>query len=215
MKHDTFITLPWKLEREPPRFEADDIKYPESLVRHFLKKYTKTGDRVFDPFTGLGTTLFVTEEMGRLPYGIECDDRRHGWVAGQLKNGHHLIHGDAARMNKFRFPVIDFAMTSPPYMPNHHKWNPLFAGDPAHAGYDAYLRRLTFIFKQLSRLMKRNAVAIVQVDNLEGRRYTPLVRDIGNAVSKALQADGETIVAWSNRRGREPRHTHCLIFRNA
>ena len=32
-----FITLPYALEREPPPFEGNDIKYPEALVRFFMK----------------------------------------------------------------------------------------------------------------------------------------------------------------------------------
>jgi tRNA G10 N-methylase Trm11 len=214
MKHETFITLPWKLERKPPRFETDDIKYPESLVRYFLKKYTKPGDNILDPFAGLGTTLFVAEEMKRIPYGVECDERRHEWVAGQLEHWNNLIRGDSGKLLSYGFPPMDFAMTSPPYMPNHHKWNPLFGGDPRHAGYDTYLRRVTHIFRQLSKLLKPQGIVIVQADNLPGRRYTPLVRDIGNAVSKVMRPEGETIVAWSNRREPQPRHTHCLIFRN-
>ena len=78
-----FITLPYALEREAPPFEGNDIKYPEALVRLFLKKLTKPGNRVFDPFAGLGTTLFVAEEMRRIPFGIERDERRYrsGWPA--------------------------------------------------------------------------------------------------------------------------------------
>ena len=79
-----FIALPYGLEREAPPFEGNDIKYPEALVRHFLKQSTSPGDKVFDPFAGLGTTLFVAEEMRRIPFGVEHDARRHGWVAGQL-----------------------------------------------------------------------------------------------------------------------------------
>ena len=67
---EPFVTLPYALEREAPPFEGNDIKYPESLVRHFLGRCTKPGDKVFDPFAGLGTTLFVAEEMRRVPFGI-------------------------------------------------------------------------------------------------------------------------------------------------
>lgn len=215
MKHDSLITLPFKLERKPPRFETNEIKYPESMGRYFLKKYTKPGDRVFDPFSGLGTTLFVAEEMGRVPYGVEYEAQRHLWVAGQLKDWRNLVHGDSAKLASYGFPKMDFAMTSPPYMPNHHKWNPLFAGDPKKAGYDVYLRRMAKIFSELPKIMKRNAYVMVQVDNLPGRTYTPLVRDIGLAVAKSFRPETEIIVAWSGRRGAEPRHTHCLLFRNS
>ncbi|MGB0719419.1 MAG: hypothetical protein ACPGRX_03045, partial [Bdellovibrionales bacterium] len=64
-------------------------------------------------------------------------------------------------------------ITSPPYMPVHHSWNPLYGGDPAHAGYDRYLSRMAEIFKNLSAIMKRGALVVVQADNLqrENRRY--------------------------------------------
>ena len=42
-----FITLPYALEREPPPFEGNDIKYPEVLVRYFLQEFTQPGDTVF------------------------------------------------------------------------------------------------------------------------------------------------------------------------
>ena len=109
-----FITLPYALEREPPPFEGNDIKYPEVLVRYFLQEFTKPGDKVFDPFTGLGTTLFVAEEMRRIPFGIEHNARRHQWVAGQLKNWPNLKYGDSAKLSSYRLPRMDFSMTSPP-----------------------------------------------------------------------------------------------------
>ncbi len=213
-KEKNFITLPWRLERGHPPFEKHDIKYPESLVRHFLKLYTKPGDKIFDPFTGLGTTLFVAEEMGRIPYGIEHDGGRQEWVAGQMQHWGNLKRGDAADMLRMGFPKMDFAMTSPPYMPNHHKWNPLYGGDPKHAGYDIYLKRMGFIFGCLKKLMKRNATLIVQADNLPGKTYTPLVRDLSSVIEPHFRLDNEIIVAWSNAKPGYG-HTHCLVFKNA
>lgn len=213
-----FITLPYKLERAPPPFETYEAKYsdkyPESLVRYVLKEFTKKGDKVFDPFAGLGTTLFVAEEMGRIPYGMEADRKRQEWVAGQLENWLGLHCDDTANMLDYGFPKMDFAMTSPVYMPKHHKWNPLYGGDPAHAGYDQYLRRMAYIFAQLAKLMKRHAYVVVQLDNLRGRVFTPLVRDVGHAVSQSFRPEGETIVKWANGPEDYP-CTHCLIFKNS
>jgi hypothetical protein len=107
---------------------------------------------------------------------------------------------------------MDFSMTSPPYMPHNHKWNPLYAGNPAHAGYDKYLRRMEHIFGQLAQIMKRNATVVVQVDNLYGKTYTPLVRDISSAVSNVLRLQNEIIVAWKGGKPDYP-HTHCLVFK--
>ncbi len=213
MKRQTFITIPWKLERAPPPFERNEIKYPEALVRHFLKEFTKPGDRVFDPFAGLGTTLFVAEELRRVPFGVEYDPKRHEWVAGQLQNWTNLVRGDTAKMRAMGFPRMDFSMTSPPYMPKHHKWNPLFAGNPAKAGYGTYLKRMRFIYGQLAQLMKRGAYVVVQADNLQGPVYTPLVRDLSLAIEPVLRFEAEIIVAWHGGKPDHP-HTHCLLFRN-
>lgn len=207
-----FITLPYALEREAPPFEGNDIKYPEALVRHFLKEYTRPGDKVFDPFTGLGTTLFVAEELRRIPYGVEQDARRHQWVAGQLKHWANLVHGDSAKLSSYGFPKMDFSMASPPFMPRHHKWNPLYAGNPANAGYGSYLKRMRHIYRQLSGIMKRNSIIVAQADNLPGRTYTPLVRDLSTAICDVFRLEAEIVVAWDGG-SKDYRHTHCLVFK--
>ena len=209
-----FITLPYALEREPPPFEGNDIKYPEALVRFFMKELTKPGDRVFDPFAGLGTTLFVAEEMRRVPFGVERDEQRHQWVAGQLKHWANLRHGDSNKLVSLGFPKMDFCMTSPPYMARDHKWNPLRPGDPARAGYVAYLQGIRRIFTAVARIMKRGSSIVVQADNLRGRVFTPLVRDLGTAIGEVLRADAEIVVAWDGG-PKDVRHTHCLVFRAA
>ena len=196
MLDQQFITLAYALERAPPPFEGNDIKYPEALVRRFLKEFTRPGDRVFDPFAGLGTTLFVAEEMRRIPFGVEQDERRHAWVAGQLQHWANLRQGDSSRLAALGFPKMDFCMTSPPYMPRHHKWNPLSEGDPARAGYKAYLDGMRRIFIEVARIMKRGSRVVVQADNLPGRVFTPLVRDLGTAIGEVLRADAEIVVAW-------------------
>ncbi len=211
----TPLEIPFVLERPTPPFGDDEIRYPEGLVRHFLKKYTKAGQKVFDPFAGLGTTLFVAEETGRIPFGMEADTKRHAWAAGQLEHWQNLLNGDAAKLATYGFPKMDFCMTSPPYMPKHHKWNPLFAGNPKHNGYDKYLKQMGRIFALTASLMKKNAVVVVQADNLHhGRVYTPLVRDLSLVISRHLKPEDETIVQWGQAKPDYP-HTHCLIFRKA
>lgn len=214
MTHPSFITLPYTLERDPPPFEGNDIKYPEALVRHFLTAFTNKDDKVFDPFAGLGTTLFVAEEMGRKAYGIEADPLKQQWVAGQLDQWANLIYEDSFHVAKLGLPKMDFCMTSPPFMPNHHSWNPLFGGDPAKSGYPAYLRRMASIFANMQSIMKKGSKVVVQVDNIPGRSYTPLVRDLSLAISKSFKPEGETIVAWQDAPERYS-HTHCLIFKKA
>lgn len=208
------ISLPWEQEHTPPAFCEDSDKFPESLPRYFIEKFSQKGARIFDPFMGLGTTAFVAEELGRTPYGIEHDEMRCEWVAGQLEHWMNIKCGDAAAMDTLGFPKMDLCITSPPFMPKHHKWNPLYGGDPDHAGYDNYLKRMEFIFTKLAKLMKRNSFVIVHADNLkQGHYYTPLVRDLGLAIEKSLTLKAEMIVNWDNAKPDYP-HTHCLVFKN-
>lgn len=208
------VELPWALERAAPPFGGDEDKYPESLPRHFISEFTRKGDRVFDPFMGLGTTAFIAEDMGRSPYGMEHNRQRYEWVAGQLAGWQQIRCGDAATLGRQGFPRMDFAITSPPYMPRHHRWNPLFGGDPKHGGYERYLARMAVIFKALAGIMKRGAYVVIQADNLyHGARFTPLVRDLGAAAERSMTGTGEVIVAWKNAKAGYP-YTHCLVFKN-
>jgi hypothetical protein len=167
---------------------------------------------VFDPFAGQGTTLFVAEALQRIPYGMEADSARYEWAAGQLQHWTHLRHGDAGGMARQGFPKMDFVITSPPFMMKAHRWNPLYAGNPHYAGYDRYLKRMRQIFKATAGIMKRNAHMVVQVDNLPGRTFTPLVRDMGIVAAASFRQESEIIVAWDGGRP-DYRHTHCLLFR--
>lgn len=204
------LTLPFALERAAPPFEGHDIKYPESLPRHFINLYTRKGQKVFDPFAGLGTTLFVAEELGRKAFGIEADRQRHEWTAGQLENWMGLRLGDSAAMKRMVLPKMDFCMTSPPFMPLTDRYNPLTGGNPVHAGYDRYLKRMALIFSHVTQVAKRGAKLVVHVDNIQGRRFTPLVRDIGVAVAQSWLQIDDVVVQGKN----SAVYTHCLVFSN-
>ncbi len=213
---NNLITLPYRLGRTPPAFAGDGLQSPDSLVSYFMAAYSKRGQRVFDPFAGLGTTLFVAEALGRIPYGIEADPLHRDWTAGQLRHWDHILCMDSAQMDKAPLPKMDFCMTCPPYMRRSDRWNPLYAGNPAHAGYASYLRRIGHIFSKLPLVMKRGATVIVQVDNLPGRIYTPLVHDFIHVIERSLTLENEIIVAWKKPAPSaiNQTHTHCLVFKN-
>ena len=109
-------------------------------------------------------------------------------------------------------------MTSPPYMVSDGDWNPLYSGDPEYNGYAAYLKRLEYIFGQVSTIMKKDALVIVQADNIQQKSYTPLVRDFHHHISKSLLPQAEIIVRWTGEKPeyhKDYHHTHCLVFKKA
>jgi len=48
---------------------------PVELMRKPILNHTKSGELVYDPFLGSGTTLAAAELTGRVCYGMELDPR--------------------------------------------------------------------------------------------------------------------------------------------
>lgn len=209
----TTFTLPFIQEYLTPFGDEASDQYPSSLPRYFIEEFTIEGETVFDPFMGFGTTAFVAEDMGRVPYGIEADEERHGWTAGQLKHWQNIKHGDAAEVRGFGFPAMDFCITSPPWMPKYEDWNPLFGGDPKYAGYDAYLVRMGEIFKAIREVMKDGAIVVVHVSDLKSEdSFTPLVQDFKASISKHFLLKQDIEIDWQPHLEAHS-DMHCLVFK--
>src|SRR5512139_3094498 len=76
----------------PSRFRDAHVRYPDSLGKYCIDRFSRPGQVVFDPFAGYGTTLLIAEEMGRLGYGIEFSRQKASYVQGLLEHPEHLIH---------------------------------------------------------------------------------------------------------------------------
>jgi len=127
-------TKSWFVINPKPRTKGQinhPAKYPEELVAHLLRFFTKEDSWVIDPFAGVGSTLIACKELGRNCVGIELNPE---FV--EIGNQHlmktkgrgitHLIVGDAFKASEHLIeklgeepPSFDFLMTSPPY------WNML------------------------------------------------------------------------------------------
>jgi DNA modification methylase len=57
----------------PGRIEEGVAAFPEEIPRRIIKLFTLSGETVFDPFLGSGTTLKVASELGRNGIGYEMD----------------------------------------------------------------------------------------------------------------------------------------------
>lgn len=213
----TLITLSNKKSNLPKKFKDNDNRYPESLVKYFLELYTEEGDKIFDPFAGLGTSLIISEKLSRVPFGIEFDDKRCEFVKSKLSHKDNLICGDSLKLSKKKFPKFDFSITSPPY-------NPI--GEESYlsgkGGYQGFIKDIGKIYSQLKQFMKKNLYIVIEVSNLKGKEVTPLAWDIGKEVSKIFHFEGEVIVNWKTKRtckgninyGYGYDHSYCLVFKN-
>jgi DNA modification methylase len=210
----TFLRLKNQQQHKlPAEFQHEDLRYTEELVAHFLRQYTRPNDTVLDPFAGYGTTLIVAEAMGRVPYGIEIDTRRAGYIRSQLQNSDGLIHGDTRELLSYQLPPIAFSITSPPYMAAADLEDPFTNYHAVGAGYTAYLQQIEQIYADIRQLLKPDARAVLEVSNLKDEHgITTLAWDVARAVSNVLVFEGEVIVGWDHY-GYGYDHSYCLVFR--
>jgi DNA modification methylase len=123
------------MPRKPDRLkELHPATFAESDIRRILLLFTRKGDRVLDPFCGVGSSLVASAMTRRNCIGIELSkswtkiakrrienylrDQRASRQAGLELS---VLTGDAhATLSHFDPETFDFLVTSPPY------WNILW-----------------------------------------------------------------------------------------
>jgi len=127
------FTKTWFIHRPPKRKEDEVLhpaKFPESLVKDFIKFFTKEEDWVFDPFLGTGSTLIASGELNRNAVGIELQKKYYTTSESRVKNGKYSstlipINGNSLnaieliKKQNLLIEKFDYVITSPPY------WNQL------------------------------------------------------------------------------------------
>ena len=107
-----------QIERQHPApFSYQDIS---RLVSFF----TKEGEVVLDPFSGVGSTIKACAIQGRTGIGIELSEKWNNLAKGRIElevgegksDKHIFINGDSIKeLKKLKENSIDFMVTSPPY----------------------------------------------------------------------------------------------------
>lgn len=199
----------------PKAFRDQDLRYAPELVATFIQRFTRTGDVIFDPFAGYGTTLVVAEQMGRVPFGIEYDAQRVEYIRSLLRDPQAIIQGDTREVQNLPVPLFDLCMTSPPFTERHDTFDALTNYSDPSAGYASYLNNLTAIYAQIQKRMKPDAHIVLEVSNLKAPSgITTLAWDVGRALSDVLRFEGEVVIGWdSYNYGYD--HSYCLVFRSA
>lgn len=133
-----FPSVLYSKPRRPDRLkELHPATFAESDIRRIVLLFTKKGDRVLDPFCGVGSTLVASAMTGRSCVGIELSKtwtkiakrRLENWLRKQKKDKGSrkakgplsTLTGDAlVTLRRFSAETFDFLVTSPPY------WNILW-----------------------------------------------------------------------------------------
>lgn len=76
------VTVPfWSM----PENTAHPAQKPEKLYAKLILASTRTGDAVFDPFLGSGTSAVVAKKLGRQYFGIEANPQYCIWAQQRLE----------------------------------------------------------------------------------------------------------------------------------
>lgn len=206
----------------PHEIQDHPASFPPDLIEQFILFFTKKGETVLDPFVGIGSTLVACQRTERNGIGIEIVPKYAKYAMKRLeqktllrKTAQRVIIGDAAEIDTFGLPPIDFVITSPPY------WNILrtsrggvksvlkrrveegfdemYSEYPQDLGniddYDVYLEKLGEIFTEIYALLRddRYIVIIVQNVRLPSGELIPLAWDLGKKLGQMYTLKQEKI----------------------
>lgn len=197
--------------------KAHGANKPPQLMRSLIEFFTKPGERVLDPFAGVGGTLIGAALAGRHATGIEINPR---WAEVYAKvcqregiEEQELVVGDAFDVLPDLGGPYDMVATDPPYnltlertmcdgkYPNANRRTDYstFSDDPKDLSnlptYEAYLDAMQRVLVECRRLLRpgRYAVLIVR-DAYQDGRYIMTHADLARrGESAGLVLKGETI----------------------
>lgn len=191
--------------------------YPISLVKQFIQKYTKKGDTVFDPFSGVGTTHDACVDLQRNCLGIEINAKFSKIARASLPMRtsylYKIITDDAVFLdNHIKSESIDFILTSPPYSNLLKNVNGSFAfkwkehsllpsianpkpysnktGDLGNMEYSKFFTQLHLIMNKLYHVLKDGKyMAWVVKDFRNLKKGMPYVNFHGDVIEYALHSN--------------------------
>lgn len=202
-----------KEERDiSPNTEDHPATYSPTMIEEFIKFFTKKGQKVFDPFCGIGSTLVAAKRTGRIGYGAELNKKYFNLAVKRTPEfKKNLYNINVEKIKELNLPKMDFCISSPPY------WNVLnrSTGD-FHAkrkdkgldlkysskdndlgnidDYDEFLERLCKIYIDIYDLMKKGGYVVIIVKNVKkGGVLYPLAWDLAKKLSNIYILKDEKI----------------------
>ena len=183
-------------------------------VARFIKFFSKSGDKILDPFCGVASTLKACAFDNRIGYGIELNKKYAELSKERIKlevpdefeykKQQKVIQGDSIKeIKKFKDEYFDFIITSPPY------WNILETVDHKVKNtrvknnldvkysennldlanipsYDKFISTLSDFFISCERVLKPNKhMCIIVSDFRKKDKYHIFHSDLANAIEKS------------------------------
>ena len=216
--------------------------FSPTMIEGFVRFFTKKGQKVLDPFCGIGSTLVASKRSERIGYGIELNKKYYEVSLKRVPEfRENIFNRDSEDLASLGLPEMDFSISSPPY------WNMLnrstgdfrkirtkdnldykYSIDDQDLGniteYDEFINRISNIYLVMYNILKQGGYLVIIVKNVKkGGNLYPLAWDLARTLSKKYVLKDEKI--WfQDEIGLAPYgypfswvsnilHHYCLIFR--
>jgi DNA modification methylase len=196
--------------------------FPIEIPRRLIKLFSFHGERVLDPFSGVGTTALAAAELGR--HAI-CVDQNEDYVQrilaekAKLNGNGHLLEvrrGDARDLRDVDDESVVLAITSPPY------WNKADYGQGDDnlgntSGYLSFVEGLRPAFAEVYRVLAPGRKFAVVTANVNQHTehglltfplaadLTMLLRDLGFVlINEVIWSKDGTGGRWGSANAQRP-----------
>jgi hypothetical protein len=224
------FTRSWFVYNPPPR-RSDQVrhpaKFPEGMAQQFIEFFTAPGERVLDPFAGVGSAVAAATAAGRRGIGIELSPEFHAAATGREDLGAEgrMLLGDARRapelLRAAGVEQVEYIITSPPYwdmlrqgrgnvdsvqkqrarggLPTDYSGLPGDLG--AVADYDEFVAALAEVLGGLREVLapRRYLTVVIQNVRVAGGEVRPLAWDLARALSEVYTFKGERLWLQENK----------------
>lgn len=222
--------------------EDHPATYSPTMVSEFIKFFTKEGDVVLDPFSGIGSTLVACKRTGRIGFGIELNRKYFEIIKKRVPDfKDNIFNADCRNLDKLNLPIINYSISSPPYWDVLNRSTDGFKKEREDKGldvsysdavndlgniddYDTFLKEVCSVYIKMYDLLAKGSYITIIVKNIKkGGRMYPLAWDMARELGKLYVLKDEKI--WiQDKIGLSPYgypsswasnilHHYCLILR--
>lgn len=189
--------------------------FPAQLAARVIECFLPPeGQRVLDPFCGLGSTVLAAQQLGHAGIGLDLNPdyvKTARARIGRRRDGCRIIRANAADVLKHVEPEsVDLVITSPPYWDILTRRRSADRKDIRNYGqakqdlgrmedYHEFLAALRRVFEQVLLALRPGAYCVVVVMDLRKRdRFYPFHSDLAAELQAAGYLWDDTII-WDRR----------------